>query len=65
MQGKNISVMMMTALAMMPAGLDDTLFKKPVASGFKHQDLTNTSKQPVKSSYNSKQRKKSNRKGRG
>ena len=27
-------------------------------TGFTHQDLTNTANQPVKSSYNSKQRKK-------
>jgi Spy/CpxP family protein refolding chaperone len=34
--------------------------------GFQHQDLTNTASQPIKSSHNSKQRKKSkrNRKGR-
>jgi hypothetical protein len=66
MQGKKISTMMLTALAMMPSGLDDIIFKKPInLDGFQHQDLTNTSSQPIKSSYNSKQRKNSKRKVRG
>ncbi|MFQ3209145.1 MAG: hypothetical protein ACI9HU_000629 [Colwellia sp.] len=66
MHSKRLSTMMITALAMMPSSLKDTAFTKAVnLDGFQHQDLTNTASQPIKSSYNSKQRKKSKRKVRG
>ncbi len=65
MDDKKISTMIITALSMMPSGLDDIIFKKPAISGFKHQDLTNTASQPIKSSHNSKQRKKSKRNRKG
>ena len=65
MDDKKISTMIITALSMMPPGLDGIIFKKPAISGFKHQDLTNTASQPIKSSHNSKQRKKSKRNRKG
>ena len=62
MTAKNIS---MTMLISALSGMHDFPSNKSIAKvlGFKHQDLTNTASQPPKSSYNSKQRKKSKRKG--
>tara|TARA_R110000772_G_scaffold246011_1_gene359641 strand:- start:1509 stop:1700 length:192 start_codon:yes stop_codon:yes gene_type:complete len=59
---KNISMAILVAAL---AGMPELSTMKSISkgSGFQHQDLTNTASQPAKSSYNSKQRKKSKRKG--
>jgi hypothetical protein len=60
MRASDISILI-SAFAGMPELSSITPVTKN--TGFTHQDLTNTANQPVKSSYNSKQRKKANRKG--
>jgi hypothetical protein len=58
----NISMTMLIA-ALSGASELSTIKSATKNTGFTHQDLTNTANQPVKSSYNTKQRKKAKRNG--